>query len=288
MTTLTLDDGRSLEVEVTGPDGAPAVVFLHGTPGGSLQLGALARAVHGHDHRLVTWSRAGYGDSSRRAGRDVASETQDVVAVLDHLAVDACVVAGWSGGGPHALACAALLPDRVRGVTTIAAAAPYGGEGLDFLAGMGEDNLEEFGEALRGEERLRGWLEAARPGYQAITADEVATALETLISEGDRASLTGEFAEYLAGLFRQAVSVGVDGWLDDDLAFVRPWGFELGAIEVPTYVWQGSEDLMVPVTHGEWLSGRIPGVTAHLEAGQGHLEVLLGGIDVWLDELLRT
>jgi pimeloyl-ACP methyl ester carboxylesterase len=218
----------------------------------------------------------------------VASETADAAAVLDHLGVDSCVVAGWSGGGPHALACGALLADRVRAVSTIAAVAPYDAEGVDFLAGMGEDNLEEFGEALKGEPHLRAWLEAARPDYVDITGAQVAAALETLISEGDRASLTGEFADFLAAEFRQAIAVGVDGWLDDDLAFTRPWGFDLADIRVPTYLWQGSEDLMVPFAHGRWLHERIPGSVAHLEAGKGHLDILLGHLDAWVDELLTT
>jgi pimeloyl-ACP methyl ester carboxylesterase len=285
-TTISLADGRDLELEVTGPDGGDVLVFIHGTPGASHQLGQLARAVHGHGLRLVTWSRAGYGASTRRAGRDVASETADATAVLDHLGVESCVVAGWSGGGPHALACGAMLGDRVRAVTTIASVAPYDADDLDFLAGMGEDNLEEFGAAIRGEEPLRSWLEAARPGYVEITGDEVAAALETLISEGDRACLTGEFADYLATEFRQAIARGVDGWLDDDLAFVRPWGFDLGAIEVPTHLWQGSEDLMVPFPHGQWLRERIPGAVAHLETGKGHLDILLGQLDAWVAELV--
>jgi pimeloyl-ACP methyl ester carboxylesterase len=286
--TLTLADGRELELEVTGPDGGRVLVFIHGTPGGSHQLGQLARAVHARGHRLVTWSRAGYGASSRRAGRDVASETADAAAVLDHLGVETCVVAGWSGGGPHALACGALLADRVRAVTTIAGVAPYDAEGVDFLAGMGEDNLEEFGAALKGAEPLRAWLTAARPQLADVTAAEVAASLETLISEGDRASLTGEFADFLAAEFRQAVAAGVDGWFDDDLAFVHPWGFDLGDIAVPAYLWQGSEDLMVPFGHGQWLHGRIPGATAHLEAGRGHLDILLGHLDTWVEELLAA
>jgi pimeloyl-ACP methyl ester carboxylesterase len=101
----------------------------------------------------------------------------------------------------------------------------------------------------------------------------------------DEAALTGEFADYLASEFRQAVSVGVDGWLDDDLAFTRSWGFDLDAIAVPTYLWQGSEDLMVPFTHGQWLAERIPGVIAHLEPGEGHLSIVVGAIDRMLDEL---
>ena len=103
----------------------------------------------------------------------------------------------------------------------------------------------------------------------------------------DRSSLTGDFGDFLAQEFRQAVSVGVDGWLDDDLAFTRPWGFDLAAVTVPTYLWQGSEDLMVPFAHGEWLAARIPGVTAHLEQGEGHLSVTVGSMERMLDELAR-
>jgi pimeloyl-ACP methyl ester carboxylesterase len=208
--------------------------------------------------------------------------------VLDHLGVDTCLVAGWSGGGPHALACGALLPDRVRGVLCIAGVAPYGVDGLDFMAGMGEDNIEEFGEALKGEESLRPWLDAVRPDLLDITADRVAASLGNLVPPVDEAVLTGEFAEDLASQFRQAISAGVDGWLDDDLAFTGSWGFDLGAITVPTYVWQGSEDLMVPFAHGQWLAGRIPGVTAHLEQGEGHLSVGLGALDRMFAELVGS
>ena len=196
--------------------------------------------------------------------------------------------AGWSGGGPHALACGALLSDRVRGVLCIAGVAPYAVEGLDFLAGMGEDNIEEFGLALAGEEPLAAWLEDQRSGLLEITADQIADSLGSLVPPVDVAVLTGEFAEDLASEFRQALSVSVDGWLDDDLAFTRPWGFELADIAVPTYLWQGIEDLMVPFAHGEWLAGQIPGVTAHLEQGEGHLSVGIGALDRMLEELAAT
>ena len=284
-TALTLNDGRDLEVEVSGPEGAPVLLFAHGTPGGSAQLGAIARAAAERGLRLVTWSRPGYGASTRRAGRTVADDVDDVTQLLDHLGVDTCLVAGWSGGGPHALAAGALLGGRVRGVLCIAGVAPYDAAGLDFLAGMGEDNIEEFGLALQGEEPLRAWLDNVRPELVEMTADDVVASLDTLLPPVDEAAVTGEFAEYLATGFRQAVSNGMDGWLDDDLAFTRPWGFDLGAIAVPTYLWQGSEDLMVPFTHGQWLAERIPGVTAHLEQGEGHLSVALGALDRMLDEL---
>jgi pimeloyl-ACP methyl ester carboxylesterase len=288
MTTITLTDGRDLEVEVTGPEGGPVLVFHHGTPGGSEQMRAMARAAEARGLRLVTWSRPGYGASTRQAGRSVADVVADTAAVLDHLGAESCLVAGWSGGGPHALACGALLPDRVRGVLCIAGVAPYAAEGLDFLAGMGEDNIEEFSAALEGEHTLRPWLDAQRPEMLELTADAVADSLGNLVPPVDVAVLTGEFAEDLASEFRQALSVGVDGWLDDDLAFTRPWGFELADIAVPTYLWQGSDDLMVPFAHGRWLAGRIPGVTAHLEQGEGHLSIGIGALDRMLDELAAS
>jgi pimeloyl-ACP methyl ester carboxylesterase len=288
MTTITLTDGRELEVEVSGPDGGPVLVFHHGTPGGSEQMRAMARAAEARGLRLVTWSRPGYGASTRQAGRSVADVVADTAAVLDHLGAESCLVAGWSGGGPHALACGALLPDRVRGVLCIAGVAPYAAEGLDFLAGMGEDNIEEFSAALEGEHTLRPWLDAQRPEMLELTADAVADSLGNLVPPVDVAVLTGEFAEDLASEFRQALSVGVDGWLDDDLAFTRPWGFELADIAVPTYLWQGSDDLMVPFAHGRWLAGRIPGVTAHLEQGEGHLSIGIGALDRMLDELAAS
>ena len=273
---------------MSGPEGAPVLLFNGGTPGGSSQLAPMARGAHALGLRLVTWSRPGYGTSTRRPGRIVADAVDDAAAVLDHLGVDTCLVAGWSGGGPHALATGALLADRVRGVLCIAGVAPYDAEGLDFLAGMGEDNIEEFGAALKGEDALRAWLDNVRPELVAVTPDDVAASLDTLLPPVDEAVLTGEFAEHLAESFRQAVSAGVDGWLDDDLAFTRPWGFDLGAIKVPTYLWQGTDDLMVPFAHGQWLAERIPGVTAHLESGEGHLSVGLGAMDRMLDELAAS
>jgi pimeloyl-ACP methyl ester carboxylesterase len=283
--TISLPDGRDLELEVTGPDEGPVLLFHHGTPGASLQFRGMADEVHARGHRLVTWSRAGYGASSRRPGRSVADEVDDARAVLDHLGADDCVVAGWSGGGPHALACGALLADRVRGVLCIAGVAPYDADGLAFLDGMGQENLDEFGAALEGEEALRLYLDAARPELLTITGDQISEQMVTLLPPVDQESLTGEFGDFLARGFRQSVSVSIDGWLDDDLAFTRPWGFELSDITVPTFVWQGSEDLMVPFSHGTWLADRIPGVAAHLEQGEGHLSVGIGAMPRMLDEL---
>jgi pimeloyl-ACP methyl ester carboxylesterase len=282
---ISLPEGRDLELEVSGPDDGHVLLYIHGTPGGSYQLEPLARGAAERGHRLVTWSRAGYGASKRRPGRDVASEVADVEAVLDHVGADTAVVAGWSGGGPHALACGALLADRIRAVLCLASVGPYDVDGLDFMSGMGEENVEEFAATAEGEDVLRTYLEAQRPALLEVTGDQIVDELSTLLPDVDRAQLSGGFGDYLAATFRQGVAVSVDGWLDDDLAFATPWGFDVADIAVPTYLWQGSEDLMVPFAHGQWLAEQIPGVTAHLEPGEGHLSIMRGALDRWLDEL---
>jgi pimeloyl-ACP methyl ester carboxylesterase len=288
VSTIELADGRLLEVEVTGPDAAVPLVFHHGTPGAMTQFRLVQRAAAERSLRLVTYSRPGYGGSTRLPGRHVVDAAADVTAVLDHLGDDRCLVAGWSGGGPHALATASRLPDRVAGVLTIAGAAAFDADDLDFLAGMGEQNLEEFGLALAGEAALRPYLVQESANLHAADAAALVAGMSTLLPEVDRAVVTDEYGEDLARSFAEAVRVGVDGWLDDDFALTRPWGFELAEMRVPTFVWQGSEDLMVPFRHGQWLVANIPGVTAHLEQGQGHLSIAVGSLDRMLDELVAT
>ncbi|HEY3611296.1 MAG TPA: alpha/beta hydrolase [Pseudonocardiaceae bacterium] len=287
MTTLELPDGRRLDIEISGPEGALPLVFHHGTPGSVRRFGVIERAAHERGLRLVTFSRPGYGDSTRLPGRSVADVAADVAVVLDQLDAPRCLVAGWSGGGPHALATAALLPDRVAGALVIAGVAPWDADGLDFLAGMGEQNIDEFGLAVRGEAAVRPGLEAEAVALRQATVADLVKGMETLLPDVDRAVLTDEYGADLAANFAEALRLSVDGWLDDDLAFVRPWGFSLADIAVPTFVWQGSEDLMVPFTHGQWLAGHIPGVTAHLEAGEGHLSIGVGAMGPMLDELVR-
>jgi pimeloyl-ACP methyl ester carboxylesterase len=288
MTIIDLPDGRSLDVAVSGPEGGTPLVFHHGTPGSVCQFRAIQRAAHDRGLRLVTFSRPGYGASTRQPRRRVVDAAADVAAVLAHLGAPRCVVAGWSGGGPHALATGARLGDRVAGVLCIAGIAPYGCPDLDYLDGMGEQNIDEFGLALRGEEALRPWLAAEAQGLRDTDAAGVLEGLTTLLSEVDRAVLTAEFGQDMAAGFTEGLGTGVDGWVDDDLAFVAGWGFTLAEITVPTFVWQGSEDLMVPFAHGEWLAANVPGATAHLQQGEGHLSIGVGALDAMLDELVAT
>jgi pimeloyl-ACP methyl ester carboxylesterase len=284
---LTLPDGRALEFRVSGaPDGTP-LVFHHGTPGCSVQLPRLADACQARGLRLVSYSRAGYGRSDRNPGRRVVDVAGDVAAVLDHLGAGRCLTAGWSGGGPHALASAAALPERVGGALCIAGVAPYGVDGLDFLAGMGEQNIEEFGWAVDGESALREPIERDAAELAGADLDGVISGMQTLLPEADLAVLRDYFGQHMVDLTRGAFTVSADGWIDDDLAFTTPWGFELAELSVPCFLWQGSTDLMVPFAHGQWLAEHVPGATAHLIDGPGHLSVW-NHLDAMLDELVAT
>ena len=287
MTLLDLPDGRSLDIADTGGDG-PVLLFQHGTPGSVRGLGRIADGAQRCGLRAVGWSRPGYGASARQPGRDVAAVAADAAAVLDHLGVERCVAAGWSGGGPHALAIGALLPERVAGVSTIAGVAAYDAPDLDFLAGMGQDNLDEFALALEGEAALRPYLEEQRQGMTGVDADGLIAGMGSLLPDVDRALLTGDFATELIAAFEEGLRPGVDGWLDDDLAFTQAWGFDPAAITVPVFVWQGSVDLMVPFAHGEWLAQHVAGATPHLLDGEGHLSVGVGAIDRIMSELAGT
>jgi pimeloyl-ACP methyl ester carboxylesterase len=286
--SLTLADGRALDVDVSGPEGGTPLVVHHGTPGERTQYPPFAEAAAARGLRYVSASRPGYGGSSRQPGRTVADCAADTAAVLDHLEARRCYTVGISGGGPHALACAALLPERVLACTTIAGAAPFDAEGLDFLAGMGRENHEEFGAALAGPAELEAYLEREAPTLARVTGEELAAALGDLVAPVDAAALTGEFAAFLAERLHRAVADGVWGWFDDDMALTRPWGFDLKGIGVPVVVWQGGQDRMVPFAHGQWLVAHLPSARARLLPGEGHLSIAVEKFGEVVDELLAS
>ncbi|WP_033346153.1 alpha/beta fold hydrolase [Catenuloplanes japonicus] len=274
MEKIALSDGRTLEYLVEGPAGGRPLVFHHGTPAGGVLPRPLIDAAARHGLRLVMPNRPGYCGSTSHPGRRVADVAADVTALLDALGADDFVTVGWSGGGPHALACAALLPDRCRGAATIAGVAPFGAPGLDWLAGMGEDNLAEFGAAFRGDEPLDAFLTDAAAGLVNVGPDEVIAAFGDLLSDVDTRTLRAGMADYLAAASRAAVAEGIAGWREDDLAFVTDWGFRLDELRVPVAIWQGDQDRMVPFDHGRWLAAHVSGADAHLLPGEGHLSLL--------------
>jgi pimeloyl-ACP methyl ester carboxylesterase len=283
--TFKLPDGRTMNILLAGQeDGLPLVVH-HGTPGGLAIWPATSEAAKVRGLRLILPARPGYAGSTPRPGRRVADVAGDVAAVLDALDCDAFVTVGWSGGGPHALACSVVLRGRCLGAATVAGVAPYQAPGLDWLAGMGPENVKEFGAAAQSEASLTGFLAGEANGLRTVQGAQLAAELGGLLSAPDKAALTGEFADYLAASMRSGCSDGVAGWRDDDLAFVADWGFPLDAAG-PVAVWQGSEDLMVPRAHGQWLAKHIPGARARLRRGEGHLTFEARGLGQVLDDLI--
>ncbi|WP_322937198.1 alpha/beta hydrolase [Nocardioides bizhenqiangii] len=281
---LDLPDGRILDVQVSGPADGALLIWHHGTPGCSYQGLEKQRALHSRGVRYASYSRAGAAGSTRNPGRSVADVAADMAAVADHLGAETFLTGGQSGGGPHALATGAVLPDRVLAVLAVCAVKPYAGQ-PDFLDSMGADNIEEFGLALQGEEELLPFLQKERAGILEADAEGVIRTLDNLLPDVDRATLTSELGEDIIRNLQGGVEE-LYGWMDDDLAFTRDWGFALDDITVPTYLWQGSEDLMVPFHHGEWLAEHIPGVVAHLEPGEGHLSIQVRMFERMVDEVL--
>jgi pimeloyl-ACP methyl ester carboxylesterase len=285
-TQIATPDGRSLDLYLAGPHDGTPLVFHTGTPSSGVPFQPFVDALAERGLRYVSWSRPGYGSSTRLPGRDVAQVVDDTTTVLDHLGAGHCFVLGWSGGGPHALACAALVPDRVRATATIGGVAPWPAEGLDWLAGMGAENIEEFTASLDGPDELIKFKERAWPIWSKVTAEEVAEAFGDLIDDVDRGSLTGAFSEWLSANTREGLREGYWGWFDDDMAFTKPWGFDLDSISVPVHIWQGAHDRMVPFAHGQWLASHVGNSCAHLHPAHGHLSLAVDSVPRILDELI--
>ncbi len=284
---VTAPDGRVLEVMIAGPPAPLCLVLESGTPGAAVPYSPLIDTAAQHGLQLVTYSRPGYAGSDPRPNRSIVQAAADVATILDALGADTFVTIGWAGGGPHALACAATLSDRCLAAATIAGVAPYSADGLDWLEGQGEENVEEFAAALRGEKHLTKWLTGAAEDLAHVRADDVAAVLGDLMSDVDKPALTREYAEWVAASFRKGVSAGVVGWCEDDLAFLRPWGFDLAAIDRPVGIWQGGQDHMVPFAHGEWLAAHIPTARPHLLPDDGHLSIGVGRLPEVMDELVE-
>jgi pimeloyl-ACP methyl ester carboxylesterase len=271
--------GRSLEVLVDAEAVGMPLVYHCGTPIAAVWFPQLADAAANAGLRLVSYSRPGYAGSTPMPGRSVADAAGDVAGIVEALNADEFVALGWSGGGPHALACAALLAGRCAAAATIAGVAPYPAEGLDWMANMGQDNVDEFSAAFAGAETLEPLMEKWAADKRKVQGPAVAEALGNLVSDVDKSALTGEFAEMLAECFHRSVSTGIAGWRDDDLAFTRAWGFDLGAIQIPVAIWQGGQDRMVPFAHGAWLAQHIPGAQVHFYPDEGHLSLAVASLE---------
>jgi len=267
-------DGRRLRVEVSGdPHGHP-VFLLHGMPGSRVGPRPRSMFLYQRGARLISYDRPGYGGSDRRPGRRVADVVSDVRDVADALGLDRFAVAGRSGGAPHALACAALLPDRVTRAAALVGLAPRDAEGLDWFAGMAPSNVSEFRTAFTDPERF-----AARliPRSAAIRSDP-AKLLEELrreLTDDDRMIVSDRgIRSMLLRTYLEALRTSPYGWIDDALALTGPWGFDPAQIDVPVLLWHGGKDVFSPASHSSWLAARIPRATAVLEPAAAHFAAL--------------
>ncbi|HEY1652345.1 MAG TPA: alpha/beta fold hydrolase [Acidimicrobiales bacterium] len=281
---LTTEDGRRLCVESGGDPAGRPVVIHHGTPGSRFLLDEWTRDAAEDGVRLLCYDRPGYGDSSPQSGRVIADCVADVRTIAASLGYDRVAVWGISGGGPHALACAALLPDLVCAVASLAAIAPYGPPDLDYFTGMGQDNVDDIELLFRDREAARRKVASDREDVMAATAEQITAGFESLISPADAAALRDGLDEYLLRSMQVGLAPGDEGWWDDNVADFVDWGFDLGTIAVPVQLWHGRNDKFVPFQHGEWLARQIPGVDAQLTDSDGHLTLLsrLRAIHAWL------
>ncbi len=276
-TDLELSDGRVLHVYDTGGDGHDLTVFWHhGTPNIGSPPAPLFPASERLGIRWVSYDRPSYGGSTPRPGRNVATAAEYVELVADSLGIGRFAVMGHSGGGPHALACGALLPDRVLAVVSGSGLAPFGAGGLDWFAGM----------SAGGEASLR----AATQGRAAKSAYEAAGSEEDIgFIPADFAALEGDWS-WFGPIVSAALSAGPDGVIDDDLAYVAPWGFDPAQITAPVLLIHGEQDGMVPSSHSKWLAGHCPTAELRLYPEDGHVSVLSHAESAleWLAERARS
>jgi pimeloyl-ACP methyl ester carboxylesterase len=282
-------DGRRLRVEIAG-DSDRVILAQLGTPNAGVLFDPWVHDARRRGLRLVTYDRPGYGASSPQPGRTVADCVADVRAIAAALGFARCAVWGFSGGAPHALACAALAGDLVAAVATIGSPAPPDAAGLDYFAGMSDEARQDI--ALLRTDRAE-WARISaeqREELLAMSAAELVANWSDGKAPADRAAMSGEFGIWLHRAVRDGMVPAIDGVLDDNVAiFQAPWGFELGSISVPVKVWHGAQDRFVPSTRGRWLAEHIPGAEADLNDRDGHMTVAaerIGDVHGWLARYL--
>ncbi len=284
---ITTRDGRTVRIAEYGDSAGTPVLTHNGTPSSRLVFEPHAERAERDGVRLISYDRPGYGESTRQEGRTVGDCAADVADIAAALGIDRLGVWGISGGGPHAIACAALLPELVPAVGALAAPAPLGADGLDYFEGMGELNVEETKLELSDPVAARAKCEQYRVEMLSQTAAEMMEQMRTLLSPVDAAEMSGELGQYFVDCADSGLRHSSDGWWDDNVALTSPWGFDLGEIRTPVLLLHGRQDRFVPFGHGEWLAGAIPGVEARLSDEDGHLTLLprhLDEVHAWLLE----
>jgi pimeloyl-ACP methyl ester carboxylesterase len=280
--TVRTADGRRLSTQLYGdPDGRP-VFLLHGTPGSRLGPHPRSAVLHRLGVRLISFDRPGYGDSDRLERRRVADAAIDVLAIADAYGLEKFSVVGRSGGGPHALACAALLPARIRKAAVLVGLAPQGADGLDWFDGMAQSNVSEFTAAANSYADIVAHTNAVASAVRADPTSLLAR-LQADLPDSDRRVVADRgIRSMLLETYVEALRSSAYGWVDDAMAFCSPWGFDPAAVSVPVLLWHGAHDVFSPASHARWLADRIPSAAVVVQAGAAHF----GALDV-LPDILR-
>ena len=269
MAIFKLRDGRAFDYITNDSESQIGILFHHGTPGEC--TGWQKWFTNLTDVKAVAASRPGYGLSDRKKGRTVATDIDDQSELLEFLGIKKFDSIGWSGGGPHAINM--TRNQSCVGAITLAGVGEWGNQDLDFLAGMGPENHEEFGAALSGAQEIEKWMHNNAEIFKNVKGSDLIESFGGLLGDADKRALTPDVAEADAASYRRALSMGYYGWMDDDLAFVQAFGFELSKIDKPVLVWQGDDDFMVPRAHSEWLSKHISTAKLNFVAGHGHISL---------------
>jgi pimeloyl-ACP methyl ester carboxylesterase len=282
--TIPAGGERELCLELAGePEGKPILVHP-GEPMSRRLYDGWTADAQDKGIRLISYDRPGYGGSTAHPGHNVASAAQDVRVIAETLGHDRLGIWGISGGGPYALGCAASLPDLALAVAAVASPAPYGIDGFDYFAGMGEANADGIKSFFSDPEASRRELSEDREKILAGTTEQFVDAIGSLLSPTDAEALTAGLADWLLGSQKIALAPGDQGWWDDGSAFLANWGFDLGDIRLPVKIWHGHHDQFVPVQHGQWLAANIPGAQADISDRDGHVTMLgrIGEVHDWL------
>jgi pimeloyl-ACP methyl ester carboxylesterase len=284
--TAIAADGRRITFESWGDTQGRPVMLMHGMPGSRLGPHPRASQLYQQGIHLIAFDRPGYGGSSRLVGRRIADAAADAAAVAEELGIDRFAVVGRSGGGPHALAVAALLPKHTTRAAVLVGLAPFDAEGLDWFDGMTGANVREYTAASQSEEALSLRLAPQAASIRAdpkrlfahLDPDMPETDRQVVMNLAIRTMLTDNYAEAL----RESPA----GWIDDAVALCTPWGFDPADIHVPVLLWHGEKDVFVPVSHTRWLADRIPGARSVVHPGASHFGALpiLPEILSWLAE----
>jgi pimeloyl-ACP methyl ester carboxylesterase len=277
-------DGRRLSVEVTGDlDGSP-VFLLHGTPGSRLGPRPRSQLLHRLGIRLISFDRPGYGSSDRLPGRRVVDAALDVAAIADAYGLDQFAVVGRSGGGPHALACAALLSDRVIRAAVLVSLAPREADGLDWFGGMADSNVDAYAGPAGRLDRVVARLVEIADTVRDDPSRLIAMLYGEMTDDDRRVVADAGIRLGLLRTYAEAVRESPYGWIDDVSAFRAEWGFDPATVSVPVLLWHGERDMFSPVSHSRWLGARIPDAMVVVKSDAAHFDALsvLPDILPWL------